>query len=109
MKDVPLIMHLLDSSTDISKWYATLGAYGPRKLTFTSDKLPALTGIAKIYQQLLKDEYLASFGIIVRSYTASAELIRAMKLFALVIAQVMCCPGLLFLDCHAYRPREEGF
>ncbi|KAK7417653.1 hypothetical protein QQX98_004474 [Neonectria punicea] len=47
------------STNDLAQWYAMLWAYGPRKLSVHSDKLPALSGIAKIFQGLLKDDYLA--------------------------------------------------
>ncbi|KPM42686.1 hypothetical protein AK830_g3835 [Neonectria ditissima] len=47
------------TGSDLTEWYGMLWAYGPRKLSVRSDKLPALTGIAKIFQERLEDEYLA--------------------------------------------------
>lgn len=40
-------------------WAALLLVYSSRKLTYSADKLPALAGIAKVYSQLLDDEYVA--------------------------------------------------
>lgn len=40
-------------------WYSLLRTYGDRKLTFPSDKFPALSGVANIYAGLLDDEYVA--------------------------------------------------
>lgn len=40
-------------------WYYLLIHYGNRKLTFPSDKMPALSGIAKVYADMLDDEYVA--------------------------------------------------
>jgi hypothetical protein len=46
-------------SDDLSQWYQLLWAYGPRKLTHNSDKLPALSGIAQIFAERLDDQYVA--------------------------------------------------
>lgn len=48
------------NTTDIlSQWKDLLHRYGARKLTYPTDKLPALSAIAEIHQQLLDDEYVA--------------------------------------------------
>jgi hypothetical protein len=47
----------LDSIRD--EWREMLYLYSIRDLTFLSDKLPALSGIAKIYAGMLGDEYVA--------------------------------------------------
>jgi hypothetical protein len=49
----------LPSDELIQQWYGLIWGYGPRNLTCTSDKLPAMSGLARIYQGLLQDEYLA--------------------------------------------------
>lgn len=43
----------------LEEWYQVLWTYGPRKLTKPSDKLPALSGLARIFSERLDDEYLA--------------------------------------------------
>jgi hypothetical protein len=40
-------------------WYSLLRVYGSLELTYPADKLPALAGIAKVFSQLLDDEYVA--------------------------------------------------
>ncbi|KAF7512264.1 hypothetical protein GJ744_001832 [Endocarpon pusillum] len=40
-------------------WNNLLCSYGPRKLTRPSDKLPAISGLAKIYAERIGDEYIA--------------------------------------------------
>ncbi|KAM0351006.1 hypothetical protein ACHAPU_002784 [Fusarium lateritium] len=40
-------------------WYELLWEYGERKLSHSSDKLPAISGLARIYANLLNDEYVA--------------------------------------------------
>lgn len=42
-----------------SKWYTTLNQYSDRKLSRESDKLPALSGIARIFQDMMGGEYVA--------------------------------------------------
>ena len=39
-------------------WYGIVWNYGRRKLTEPSDKLPAISGLAKQYEQLLQDDYV---------------------------------------------------
>jgi len=41
------------------EWAKLLGMYSDRQLTKSSDKLPALSGLAKIYSERLKDHYIA--------------------------------------------------
>jgi hypothetical protein len=43
----------------IGQWNNLLGDYGRRKLTYPSDKLPALSGLAQIFGQRLQDSYMA--------------------------------------------------
>lgn len=45
--------------THLETWYGMLWDYGDRKLTKSSDKLPAFGGIAEIYAEKLNDQYLA--------------------------------------------------
>ncbi|KAF1847863.1 HET-domain-containing protein [Cucurbitaria berberidis CBS 394.84] len=40
-------------------WYSAVAAYSERRLTFASDKLPALAGIASRVQAITHDQYLA--------------------------------------------------
>lgn len=40
-------------------WYTAVASYSTRRLTFSSDKLPALAGIASRVQAITHDEYLA--------------------------------------------------
>ncbi|KAH7125036.1 heterokaryon incompatibility protein [Dactylonectria estremocensis] len=47
------------SNPILLQWYGLLWGYGRRKLTCASDKLPAMSGLARIYQELLQEEYLA--------------------------------------------------
>jgi hypothetical protein len=41
------------------QWRKMVSLYSDRKLTFASDKLPALSGVAKAFADMLGDEYLA--------------------------------------------------
>ncbi|KAH8686168.1 heterokaryon incompatibility protein-domain-containing protein [Ilyonectria robusta] len=47
------------SNEVLQQWYGLLWGYGGRKLTWASDKLPAMSGLARIYHEILQDEYLA--------------------------------------------------
>lgn len=40
------------------KWYSIVTAFSRRKITFNSDRLPALIGIAKTYHPLVRDSYI---------------------------------------------------
>jgi hypothetical protein len=48
-----------DEDEVMSGWYSLVARYGSLTLTYSSDKLPALAGIAKIYGTKLQDQYLA--------------------------------------------------
>ena len=49
-----------DNSYDIyKKWHSLVGTYCARKLTITSDKLPALAGLAAQTHAIIGDDYLA--------------------------------------------------
>ncbi|KAF4992627.1 hypothetical protein FGRMN_7028 [Fusarium graminum] len=43
----------------LAMWHDLLWEYGMRKLSKSSDKLPAISGLASIYARLLNDEYVA--------------------------------------------------
>ena len=43
----------------LEQWYSLVSRYGSRKLTFPSDKLPAMSGIAREYSEMLEDFYVA--------------------------------------------------
>lgn len=43
----------------LSQWQSLLWDYGTRKLTRPSDKLPAISGIARLFAESLDDEYVA--------------------------------------------------
>jgi hypothetical protein len=59
LKGVLRLNELKPREALLREWYALLWAYGPRKLTNASDKLPALSGLAQIFSQKLNDEYVA--------------------------------------------------
>ncbi|KAH7335103.1 heterokaryon incompatibility protein-domain-containing protein, partial [Pyrenochaeta sp. MPI-SDFR-AT-0127] len=44
---------------EVKSWYRIVKAYSQTSLTFTSDKLPALSGIAKFFQRTPRNTYLA--------------------------------------------------
>jgi hypothetical protein len=46
-------------NTDLQRWYQILWDYGPRKLTYGTDKLPAISGLARLYSERLNNEYVA--------------------------------------------------
>jgi hypothetical protein len=46
-------------SPDMKQWYEILWSYGPRLLTKSSDKLPALGGVAAMVAERLGDQYVA--------------------------------------------------
>lgn len=43
----------------LRSWYGLVGLYGERKLTYASDKFPAISGLASVFEKLLDDEYVA--------------------------------------------------
>lgn len=47
------------SKTVYHLWYWAVGEYSRRRLTFSSDKLPAMAGIASRVHDITKDQYLA--------------------------------------------------
>jgi hypothetical protein len=48
-----------EPNSDLALWQSWLWNYGARKLTLPSDKLPAISGIARLLAERLNDEYLA--------------------------------------------------
>ena len=48
-----------NSDAPLDRWNSLLEVYGKRKLRFAGDKLPALSGIAEVYSELMQDEYIA--------------------------------------------------
>jgi len=44
---------------DIDEWHNLLWAYGNRKLTKATDKLPAMSGLARLFEKRLKAQYVA--------------------------------------------------
>lgn len=49
--------------TDLGSWFGLVEDYSLRNLTRDGDKLPALSGIAQVYQELNKDKYLAGLWL----------------------------------------------
>ncbi|KAF4442808.1 hypothetical protein F53441_11636 [Fusarium austroafricanum] len=49
-----------DKEALLQHWCSLLWVYGPRKLTKASDKLPAISGLARIFAKRLDDEYVAA-------------------------------------------------
>ncbi|CAJ0552222.1 Ff.00g062010.m01.CDS01 [Fusarium sp. VM40] len=43
----------------LRSWQKLVALYGERKLTYASDKLPAISGLATVFARLLDDEYVA--------------------------------------------------
>jgi hypothetical protein len=58
---IPSILFLLEdfNKTEELDWHYIIRYYTTAKLTYGSDKLVARSGIAKIFQQITKDQYLA--------------------------------------------------
>ncbi|MCJ1237981.1 hypothetical protein MMC14_005968 [Varicellaria rhodocarpa] len=52
----PFIQRHLSKS--LGSWHGLVWDYGRRKLTKLSDKLPAISGLAKRFEQLLQDDYV---------------------------------------------------
>jgi hypothetical protein len=50
---------LINEDAAIRSWYKVLADYTNRSLTFSSDKLVAISGIANVVRGFLKDEYFA--------------------------------------------------
>lgn len=42
----------------LGQWYSLVSRYGRRKLTYPSDKLPAMSGIAREYSEIFGDSYV---------------------------------------------------
>lgn len=49
---------LAPGSSVLSTWYSLVEAYSARKLTYHTDRLPAIAGIAKEFASVLGDQYL---------------------------------------------------
>ena len=45
-------------SESLGSWYGLVWDYGRRKLTKPTDKLPAISGLARRFEQLLQDDYI---------------------------------------------------
>lgn len=43
----------------LDDWYGLVQTYGGRELTYPADKLPAMSGIAKVFRDQFQDEYMA--------------------------------------------------
>lgn len=48
-----------ERNATLALWHSMLWDYGPRKLTKPSDKLPAISGLARLLAERLNDEYVA--------------------------------------------------
>ncbi|KAJ0160670.1 hypothetical protein CTA2_7562 [Colletotrichum tanaceti] len=48
-----------EAGADLRSWERMLREYGPREMTDPADKLPAISGIAKVMSKILDDEYVA--------------------------------------------------
>lgn len=49
----------IEPTLSIDSWYKTVNAFSDKQLTFASDRLPAVAGIAERHNKTIKDEYLA--------------------------------------------------
>ncbi|KAK6066392.1 hypothetical protein SCUP515_10708 [Seiridium cupressi] len=56
---LPLSETALDQSGIHELWYHLVGQYGPRKLTRITDRLPAMSGLAKRFATRINAQYLA--------------------------------------------------
>jgi hypothetical protein len=61
-----LLHHIIDLEDSIIEkqelyefWFALLERYGHRRCTYASDKLPAISGIAKLMATAIDDTYIA--------------------------------------------------
>ena len=52
-------IHNIDPDTGLLRWFMLLRTYGQLNLVEATDKLPALANIARSYQAILNDEYVA--------------------------------------------------
>jgi len=50
---------LLDRSTTLEYWYKIVASYSSCELTKATDRFPAMSGLTRIFQQKLGDEYVA--------------------------------------------------
>jgi hypothetical protein len=57
--DSRLISQTPAFNSSYQRWYCIVDDYGGRKLTYASDKFPALSGLAKEFQKTLGDDYVA--------------------------------------------------
>ncbi|KAF6790733.1 hypothetical protein CMUS01_16252 [Colletotrichum musicola] len=48
-----------EAGVELRSWQGMLWEYGPREMTDPADKLPAISGIAKVMSKMLDDEYVA--------------------------------------------------
>lgn len=51
--------HFLGTNMDLYNWYRYVELYSTRDLTYPADKLPAISGIAKVFKDQLQGEYMA--------------------------------------------------
>jgi hypothetical protein len=50
-------------TSKISRWYNLVRDYGKRDLTYITDRLPALSGLAKVFESQLHDKYIAGLWL----------------------------------------------
>jgi hypothetical protein len=51
------IVHKIEPGSEYGSWYSLIGTYNRKSITYPTDKLPALAGLAKSFQERMKDEY----------------------------------------------------
>lgn len=56
-------LHCLRREYGINRWFYDLGWFGRCALTKEDDKLPAISGVAKKYEHILKDTYVAGLWL----------------------------------------------
>jgi hypothetical protein len=64
----------------LSIWYSAIELYSKRKLTYETDRLPAISGLAKIFSEYISHEYVAGLwkgdllkGLCWKGYSPSAR------------------------------------
>lgn len=58
-KEIGQFHRLAGTKLDYDSWRVIMSYYSSTRLTFPKDRLPAVSGLAKIYAESLKDRYLA--------------------------------------------------
>jgi len=53
----------LSDRTNIDDWAEMVVRYSARQLTYATDKFPAISALAQLVSEAIKDEYIVGYGV----------------------------------------------